>query len=76
MEAADWLYGVSMADNGVSKVISRRLPPAEREIAGPRAATPELDQQPQSDALDPHEDADAHGETGEHEDAHEMAEVA
>ncbi len=28
MEAADWLYGVSMADNGVSKVLSRRL---ERE---------------------------------------------
>jgi chromosome segregation protein len=26
MEAADWLYGVSMADNGVSKVLSRRLP--------------------------------------------------
>jgi chromosome segregation protein len=25
MEAADWLYGVSMADNGVSKVLSRRL---------------------------------------------------
>jgi chromosome segregation protein len=29
MEAADWLYGVSMADNGVSKVLSRRLPPGE-----------------------------------------------
>ncbi len=28
MEAADWLYGVSMAGNGVSKVLSRRLPPA------------------------------------------------
>jgi chromosome segregation protein len=28
MEAADCLYGVSMAGNGVSKVISRRLPPA------------------------------------------------
>ncbi len=27
MEAADWLYGVSMGDNGVSKVLSRRLPP-------------------------------------------------
>ena len=26
MEAADWLYGVSMGQNGVSKVISRRLP--------------------------------------------------
>jgi chromosome segregation protein len=29
MEAADCLYGVSMAGNGVSKVISRRLPPAD-----------------------------------------------
>ncbi len=29
MEAADTLYGVSMADNGVSKVISRKLPPRE-----------------------------------------------
>ncbi|HTA12949.1 MAG TPA: AAA family ATPase, partial [Solirubrobacteraceae bacterium] len=27
MEAADWLYGVSMGQNGVSKVLSRRLPP-------------------------------------------------
>jgi chromosome segregation protein len=26
MEAADWLYGVSMGADGVSKVISRRLP--------------------------------------------------
>jgi chromosome segregation protein len=32
MEAADWLYGVSMADNGVSKVLSRRLPPAEGQV--------------------------------------------
>jgi chromosome segregation protein len=30
MEAADSLYGVSMGDDGVSKVISRRLPPAEQ----------------------------------------------
>jgi chromosome segregation protein len=29
MEAADWLYGVSMGGDGVSKVISRRLPAAE-----------------------------------------------
>ena len=26
MEAADWLYGVSMGDDGISKVLSRRLP--------------------------------------------------
>jgi chromosome segregation ATPase len=26
MEAADWLFGVSMGENGVSKVLSRRLP--------------------------------------------------
>ena len=29
MEAADWLYGVSMGQDGVSKVISRRLPQDE-----------------------------------------------
>jgi chromosome segregation protein len=33
MEAADWLYGVSMGGDGVSKVISRRLP-AEEGAAG------------------------------------------
>ena len=33
MEAADCLYGVSMAGNGVSKVISRRLPPRSAEEA-------------------------------------------
>jgi chromosome segregation protein len=35
MEAADTLYGVSMGDDGVSKVISRRL---GREEAAPRVA--------------------------------------
>jgi chromosome segregation protein len=39
MEAADWLYGVSMADNGVSKVLSRRLP---EEEPAPQAATPQV----------------------------------
>ena len=34
MEAADSLYGVSMAGNGVSKVISRRLPRAVEERSG------------------------------------------
>jgi chromosome segregation protein len=29
MEAADWLFGVSMGGDGVSKVLSRSLP-AER----------------------------------------------
>ena len=33
MEAADCLYGVSMAGNGVSKVVSRRLPPRAAEDA-------------------------------------------
>ena len=33
MEAADCLYGVSMAGNGVSRVISRRLPAQEDEAA-------------------------------------------
>ncbi|MEA2151753.1 MAG: chromosome segregation protein, partial [Solirubrobacteraceae bacterium] len=36
MEAADTLYGVSMGDDGVSKVISRRLP-REEEPAAPAA---------------------------------------
>ena len=31
MEAADTLYGVSMGDDGVSKVVSRRLPRDEAE---------------------------------------------
>jgi chromosome segregation protein len=34
MEAADWLYGVSMGGDGVSKVISRRLPPEAQEAQG------------------------------------------
>jgi chromosome segregation protein len=38
MEAADWLYGVSMGSDGVSKVLSRRLPAepdtAPGEVAG------------------------------------------
>ncbi|HUN79294.1 MAG TPA: AAA family ATPase [Solirubrobacteraceae bacterium] len=33
MEAADWLYGVSMAGNGVSKVLSRKLPAPAGEMA-------------------------------------------
>jgi chromosome segregation protein len=37
MEAADTLYGVSMAENGVSKVISRRLPPREIVAEAERA---------------------------------------
>ena len=37
MEAADWLYGVSMGANGVSKVISRRLPARSEDSQGGRA---------------------------------------
>ncbi len=37
MEAADWLFGVSMGGDGVSKVLSRRLP-AERTEPAPVAA--------------------------------------
>jgi chromosome segregation protein len=33
MEAADSLYGVSMGNDGISKVISRRLPPAAEAVA-------------------------------------------
>jgi chromosome segregation protein len=39
MEAADYLYGVSMGLDGVSKVISRRLPPEQQ---AQDAATPEV----------------------------------
>ncbi len=35
MEAADWLFGVSMGGDGVSKVLSRRLP--RRETDAPEA---------------------------------------
>ena len=40
MEAADCLYGVSMGGDGVSKVISRKLPPAAREEDEPEAREP------------------------------------
>jgi chromosome segregation protein len=33
MEAADWLFGVSMGGDGVSKVLSRRLPPERSQEA-------------------------------------------
>jgi chromosome segregation protein len=33
MEAADSLYGVSMGSDGISKVISRKLPPTEQRAA-------------------------------------------
>jgi chromosome segregation protein len=49
MEAADWLYGVSMGQNGVSKVLSRSLPSAsspegEQEQAEGSDAADELAQ--------------------------------
>ena len=37
MEAADTLYGVSMGDDGVSKVVSRRLPREDEPAAVPAA---------------------------------------
>jgi chromosome segregation protein len=40
MEAADWLYGVSMGQDGVSKVLSRRLPSEHPE--GHRQARSEV----------------------------------
>jgi chromosome segregation protein len=33
MEAADWLFGVSMGGDGVSKVLSRRLPAEQAQVA-------------------------------------------
>jgi chromosome segregation protein len=48
MEAADTLYGVSMSNDGVSKVVSRKLPreagatpAAELDEAPPAAAEPQ-----------------------------------
>ncbi|HEY1689598.1 MAG TPA: AAA family ATPase [Solirubrobacteraceae bacterium] len=39
MDAADWLYGVSMGGNGVSKIVSRKLPPqASGELGTVEAA--------------------------------------
>ena len=38
MEAADTLYGVSMGDDGVSKVVSRKLP--KEYVADAEAAQP------------------------------------
>ena len=32
MEAADWLFGVSMGGDGVSKVLSRRLPAEASQV--------------------------------------------
>ena len=39
MDAADVLYGVSMGNDGVTKIVSRRMPPAIAEEAG---ETPEI----------------------------------
>jgi chromosome segregation protein len=50
MEAADWLYGVSMGGDGVSKILSRRLPPAAlatSEDAGDTNAAEDAVQTPQ-----------------------------
>ena len=41
MEAADWLYGVSMGGDGVSKVLSRRLP-ADHPDGHRQVQTPEV----------------------------------
>ncbi len=68
MEAADWLYGVSMAGNGVSKVISRKLPPAERDTARPQDAAPKI--------VGTHAAPEAQGEAPAPGGAREMAKVA
>jgi chromosome segregation protein len=39
MEAADWLYGVSMGGDGVSKVLSRRLPVDQETSPAPTLPT-------------------------------------
>ncbi len=42
MEAADTLYGVSMGDDGVSKVVSRHLPRADEATKPPLPAPPDV----------------------------------
>ncbi|HEX3909413.1 MAG TPA: AAA family ATPase [Solirubrobacteraceae bacterium] len=42
MEAADWLFGVSMGGDGVSKVLSRRLPAERAQAADDAGATAEI----------------------------------
>jgi chromosome segregation protein len=44
MDAADCLYGVSMAGNGVSKVVSRRLPPRAEGETRPVSPTGKAEQ--------------------------------
>ncbi len=88
MEAADWLYGVSMAGNGVSKVLSRRLPPAAEAPSSEEAAPgplpravppPESPPQAPQGADSEHAPATDPVEAAEHLDAarrSELAEVA
>jgi chromosome segregation protein len=42
MEAADWLFGVSMGGDGVSKVLSRRLPSEQHPDEHRQAEAPEV----------------------------------
>jgi len=42
MEAADWLFGVSMGGDGVSKVLSRRLPAEQQPDGHRQAEAPEV----------------------------------
>jgi chromosome segregation protein len=42
MEAADWLFGVSMGGDGVSKVLSRRLPSEQQADGRSEAEAPEV----------------------------------
>ena len=42
MEAADWLFGVSMGGDGVSKVLSRRLPSEQHPDGHSHAEAPEV----------------------------------
>jgi chromosome segregation protein len=78
MEAADWLYGVSMAGNGVSKVLSRRLPPAAATEQAPAQVAPAPAHDAQiASALGPaHESAPTETPAADAEDATAMAEVA
>ncbi len=64
MEAADWLYGVSMGGDGVSKVLSRRLPPeavAPRWRQRRRTCTPRPLRRPSPKSPEPRLRSRSHG---------------
>jgi chromosome segregation protein len=76
MEAADWLYGVSMAGNGVSKVLSRRLPPAAQVPSDVASAAQNELAPERAEIGDPAIDGDAQEAAGSELPRPELADVA